>query len=287
MADIFNFTDTWNSGATTFNAIKVDVTDTASDAASLLLNLSVGGSVKASVRKDGHIVCATEAIGGATIGSNALAVTGTSTFSGNMAFGTAPFIGWGASFTVDTVISRNAAGIIQFGTTSANAAGSLLATNGTFSGGLSVTGNLYVDGSSGFTVFNTGFTGNRGFLVTNFSGTKVVNLASDWKFGWSTSTDATTTLVTTLSQNAAGVVQFGTSTNNALGSWLATSGGIGATPAVSASTYLNFSAGTTAASQFRLVASTAPTSPVNGDVWFDGTDLKIRIAGATKTVTVS
>lgn len=31
----------------------------------------------------------------------------------------------------------------------------------------------------------------------------------------------------------------------------------------------------------------APSSPNNGDFWFDGTNLKIRIAGATKTVTVT
>lgn len=55
MADIFNFTDTWNSGATTFNAIKVDVTDSASAAASALLNLSVGGVVRITVGKAGNI----------------------------------------------------------------------------------------------------------------------------------------------------------------------------------------------------------------------------------------
>lgn len=36
-----------------------------------------------------------------------------------------------------------------------------------------------------------------------------------------------------------------------------------------------------------LPAGVAPTSPVNGDMWYDGTSLFIRLNGVTKTVTVS
>lgn len=46
-------------------------------------------------------------------------------------------------------------------------------------------------------------------------------------------------------------------------------------------------AGTTAQAQIKLGASTAPTSPANGDFWFDGTDVKIRVAGTTKTFTLT
>ena len=53
MASIYDMADTWNNGATTFTAIKMNVTDTASNAASLLLDLQVGGTSKASVKKDG------------------------------------------------------------------------------------------------------------------------------------------------------------------------------------------------------------------------------------------
>jgi len=38
---------------------------------------------------------------------------------------------------------------------------------------------------------------------------------------------------------------------------------------------------------FRLVAGVAPTSPVNGDMWQDGTNLKIRIGGVTRTITIT
>lgn len=44
---------TWNAGGSIFNAIEVDIVDTASAAASNLLNVSVGGNNKLLLRKDG------------------------------------------------------------------------------------------------------------------------------------------------------------------------------------------------------------------------------------------
>jgi len=55
MANIYNMADTWNDGATTFTAIKMNVTDTASDASSLLMDLQVGGDSEFSVSKTGVI----------------------------------------------------------------------------------------------------------------------------------------------------------------------------------------------------------------------------------------
>lgn len=46
-------------------------------------------------------------------------------------------------------------------------------------------------------------------------------------------------------------------------------------------------AGTSSAAGFRLTEGVAPTSPINGDMWQDGTNLKIRIGGVTKTVTLT
>jgi hypothetical protein len=46
-------------------------------------------------------------------------------------------------------------------------------------------------------------------------------------------------------------------------------------------------ASTTANASLRLRSGTAPTAPNDGDIWFDGTDLKIRIGGVTKTFTVT
>lgn len=54
-SNIFNLTDTWNDGGATFDAIKMDVTDTASATDSRLLNLSVGGVEKFIVNKNGQV----------------------------------------------------------------------------------------------------------------------------------------------------------------------------------------------------------------------------------------
>lgn len=53
MANIYNMADTWNAGGTTFTAIKMNVTDTSSAAASLLMDLQVGGTSKCNVDKTG------------------------------------------------------------------------------------------------------------------------------------------------------------------------------------------------------------------------------------------
>jgi hypothetical protein len=51
--NIYDLTDTWNNVATTFTAIKMNATDTASAAGSLLLDLQVGGTSQFSVTKAG------------------------------------------------------------------------------------------------------------------------------------------------------------------------------------------------------------------------------------------
>ena len=53
MAYIYSLADTWADGATTFTAIKMSVTDTASAAASLLMDLQVSGASRFSVTKAG------------------------------------------------------------------------------------------------------------------------------------------------------------------------------------------------------------------------------------------
>lgn len=55
MAYIYDLADTWNASGTTFTAIKMNVTDTASDAASNLMDLQAGGVSRFSVRKNGNL----------------------------------------------------------------------------------------------------------------------------------------------------------------------------------------------------------------------------------------
>lgn len=51
--NIFDMSDLWNDGATTFSAIRMNVTDTASASGSLLMDLQVGGVSRFRFRKDG------------------------------------------------------------------------------------------------------------------------------------------------------------------------------------------------------------------------------------------
>jgi hypothetical protein len=106
---------TWNSGGTTFDFYKVNVTDTASAAASRLMLLQVGGIDKFAVRKDGALTIA----GGATIGGNST-ITGTLGVTG--AFTAAAIAGTTGTFS----------GAVS-GTTG-TFSGALSATTGTFSG---------------------------------------------------------------------------------------------------------------------------------------------------------
>lgn len=69
MAYIYDIADTWNASGTTFTAIKMKVTDTASAAASLLMDLQVGGSSKFKVSKDGSIAINSGGVGGTITGA--------------------------------------------------------------------------------------------------------------------------------------------------------------------------------------------------------------------------
>lgn len=55
MPFIYDLTDTWTDAGVTYTSVKMDVTDTASDAASLLLDLLVAGSSKFSIDKNGNV----------------------------------------------------------------------------------------------------------------------------------------------------------------------------------------------------------------------------------------
>lgn len=101
-----NLSRTWSDAGTTFTAVKYNVTDTASNAASLLMDLQVGGASKFSVRKDGLVVSAS----GARFSNFNLGTSGASTW-----FALAPTgaMGWFVSDvtsgTFDLSLFRDAA----------------------------------------------------------------------------------------------------------------------------------------------------------------------------------
>jgi hypothetical protein len=54
-----------------------------------------------------------------------------------------------------------------------------------------------------------------------------------------------------------------------------------------ATDWVNIAASTTAKAQILLAAGVDPTSPANGEIWFDGTNIYMRIGGVTKTFTLT
>lgn len=59
---------------------------------------------------------------------------------------------------------------------------------------------------------------------------------------------------------------------------------IGGTTAPTAN--LHIIGSTTAKSSLRIASGTAPTTPNDGDIWYDGTNIKIRVGSTTKTFTI-
>lgn len=68
-APTINSTVTWNAGAVTFAGWKLNVTNTASAAASLLMDLQLGGVSQFSVRKDGALMLPLVVVGGTVTAS--------------------------------------------------------------------------------------------------------------------------------------------------------------------------------------------------------------------------
>lgn len=70
-----NITQTLNEASTAFTAIKLNVTDTASAAGSLLMDLQTGGASQLSLRKDGFFTTSYSRFGGVAIHSDVEAVS--------------------------------------------------------------------------------------------------------------------------------------------------------------------------------------------------------------------
>ena len=80
---LYDLTDTWDSAGTTFDAIKINVTNTNSATASKLLDLQVGGVSKFKVLRDGDVTLtgpitgATSITGSGTVTADRITVTKT------------------------------------------------------------------------------------------------------------------------------------------------------------------------------------------------------------------
>lgn len=127
MSYIYDLADTWNNAATTFTAIKMDVTNTASNAASLLMDLQVGGVSKAKIDNLGAVnfsqgigYCAGNAAGSAVqyaqLGSNTNLGLGLSSVSPINWYPNAPISG-----SADLILTRRGAANLRFGAADAAA----------------------------------------------------------------------------------------------------------------------------------------------------------------------
>lgn len=100
MSYIYNLADTWNAGATTFTAIKMNVTDTASAAGSLLIDLQTGGTSRFNVTKTGVVtVGSTLELGNASDTTLARASAGVVTIEGNTVYTSGNLPGTAISWT--------------------------------------------------------------------------------------------------------------------------------------------------------------------------------------------
>lgn len=105
---VLSATQTWNASGTTFAAIFLNVTNTASAAASKLMDLQVGAASKFSVDKNGAI---SVSAGNCTIDSSGVVVAGDLRSSGDCRVASGGTFYWNN----DTFINRPAAATIQFG----------------------------------------------------------------------------------------------------------------------------------------------------------------------------
>lgn len=169
-----------------------------------------------------------------------------------------------SNFTIDT--AQPYGGVFNFFRNLSTADASLVVLASTFSGasgiqyGMRVATAITQSSTAGYVALQVNAT-----ETTTGSGPKLL-------------IDAQTSSVTKFSVDSAGNVNAsgGVKTNDLSGFGVATP-----------SATVDVSGSTTTAASLRLRSGVAPTSPNDGDIWFDGTSLKMRIGGATKTFTLA
>ena len=146
---------------------------------------------------------------------------------------------------------------------------------GSSSGGASITDVVFGVGSESSSIFNTGFTLRATNVATGQSNqASSASLILAGAKGTGTGVGGDIIFKVALAGSTG-------STQNSYATKATLSGTTGS---------LNFSGSTTAGAQINLATGSAPTSPVDGDIWREdntNTGLKIRINGVTKTVTVT
>jgi hypothetical protein len=109
MADIFNMLDTWTDAGTTYTSIKMNATNTASSASTLLMDLQVGGASQFSVSKTGIVTVASSVAitNGNLTTANGYSIQANGAGSSIWARNDTAFFAIGTS--ADTILARDAA----------------------------------------------------------------------------------------------------------------------------------------------------------------------------------
>lgn len=282
-------TQTWNAGGVTFTGWKLNVTDTASASGSMLLDVQAGSVSQFSVRKNGVVVAATryEAGGSAGVPGGVL--------GDNVSMMSTATLGWtstsNALNTVDTVLRRDGAGqlALQNGTsaqqfrvyvTSSSANANFERVEVGYNSSLGIYSVLTNQGGTGAAqALYLGTVGNNNVaLITNSTTRWIVNGSGKFL----AVTDNTYDIGASGANRPRDLFLGGSLT---LASNITCSGNIGAGRSTS-TCFLAVAAATTSKSAINFAAGAAPSAPADGDLWFDGTDMKLRVGGVTKTFTL-
>ncbi len=154
MSYIYNLTDTWNAAGTTFSGIKMAVTNTASSASSMLLDLSVSGATAASftVNKTGDAALS----GGLTLGT-ALSVANGGTGFQSLNAGYIPFgAGTSAFGSSSKLFWDNTNSRLGIGTSSPSAALSITMNSSSFADNIYLLNTATAAGSWARMAFQSG-----------------------------------------------------------------------------------------------------------------------------------
>lgn len=318
MAFIYDLTDTWNNAVTSFNGIKLNVTDTASAAGSKLVDVQIGGVSKFTVGKTGTITATgivESTTGGfrfpdgttqttASVSSGTVtSVTGTGTVSGLTLTGsitTSGSLTLGGTLALTSGNVTSALGFTPYNATNpagytANV-GTVTSVNLTAGTGVSVSGGP-ITSSGAITVTNTApdqVVSLTGGGATTVTGTYPNFTITTTGLGAGTVTSVAASGGTTgLTFTGSPITTSGTLT---LGGTLAlANGGTGATTDSGARTNLGLgTAATTDASAYATAAQGAKAdtavqtiASADGSVTITGTtaiDLSVPVTAATNSV---
>ena len=174
--NIFNLTDTWNNVATTFTAIKMNVTDTASAAGSLLIDLQTGGTSQFSISKTGGVTGLSNVLevrNGTT--AQTLRVYNTYTDASNYERGS---LVWGSNIVSLIQESAGTGSARQFKIGTAGNSALTARTNGTDRWSFMPSGHIFAEADNTYDLGASGSNRPRNLYMASWIGMAVTTVAA-------------------------------------------------------------------------------------------------------------